>query len=94
LEAHADIYTKPPVDLTAYAGAITSYKNSIPAALDGSRAAIALKNKLRATAVNVQTTGALCRAELQRQHGHVPVVGFSGTDFHKDADSAGIRCDP
>jgi len=53
LQAHADIYNKPPVDLTAYAGAITSFKNSIPAALDGSKAAIALKNKLRAAAIKM-----------------------------------------
>jgi len=53
LEAHADIYSKPPVDLTTYGGAITSFKNSIPAALDGSKAAIALKNKLRTAAINM-----------------------------------------
>ena len=53
LQAHADIYTKPPVDLTAYGGAITSFKNSIPAALDGSKAAVALKNKLRTAAVKM-----------------------------------------
>src|SRR5579885_1095768 len=47
LQAHMDIFSHPPIDLNTYGGQITSYKNSIPAANDGSKSAVAVKNKLR-----------------------------------------------
>src|SRR6185369_2549465 len=46
LLANTKIYDKPPVDLNDYGNAIT-YKGAIPAALDGSKTAVAQKNKLR-----------------------------------------------
>ena len=47
LLANAGIYTKPPFDLTTYGNAITAYEGSIPAALDGSKTAVAQKEKLK-----------------------------------------------
>ena len=53
LLANATIYNKLPIDLTTYGNAISEYKNSIPAALDGGKTAIAQKNKLRTTAIKM-----------------------------------------
>jgi hypothetical protein len=53
LLANANIYTKPPVDLTLYGNGITAYETSIPAALDGSKTAKAQKSKLRAAATKM-----------------------------------------
>jgi len=39
--------------LTAYGAAISAYEGSIPAALDGSKTAVALKNKLRHAAIKM-----------------------------------------
>ena len=47
LTDNATIFSKPPVDLAMYQTAITSYEAAIPAALDGSKTAVAQKNKLR-----------------------------------------------
>jgi len=47
LLANANIYSKPPVDLTSYGNGITAYENSIPAALDFSKTAKAQTEKLR-----------------------------------------------
>jgi len=47
LSDHADIFVKAPIDLETYRNGIVAYEAAIPAALDGSRTAIALKNKLR-----------------------------------------------
>jgi hypothetical protein len=55
LLANAAIYTKTPIDLTAYGNAITAYKDSIPAALDGSKTAVAQKNKLKEAAIRMYT---------------------------------------
>jgi len=52
LSAHQDIFSKLPVDLASYEAAIDAYKAAIPAAIDGSRTAIAQKNLLRNKAVN------------------------------------------
>jgi hypothetical protein len=51
LLANATIYAKPPVDLTTYGTQISAFEASIPAALDGSRTAVAQKKKLRVAAV-------------------------------------------
>jgi len=51
LLANPKIYTKPPVDLNDYANDITAYKGAIAAALDGSKTAVAQKNKLRNAAI-------------------------------------------
>jgi hypothetical protein len=50
---NAKIYNKPPVDLNDYANAITVYKASIPASLDGSKTATAQKNKLRRAVIKL-----------------------------------------
>jgi hypothetical protein len=55
LLANAGIYTKPPIDLTAYGNAITAYKDSIPAAIDGSKTAVAQKEKLKEAAIRMYT---------------------------------------
>ncbi len=47
LSENATLYSKPPFDLAAYQAGIRAYEGAIPAALDGSRTAIAQKNKLR-----------------------------------------------
>ena len=52
LTDNATIFPKPPVDLAAYQAAITAFEAAIPAALDGSKTAIAQKNKLRNAAVH------------------------------------------
>src|SRR5262249_13439395 len=53
LAAHPDLFPKLPVDLATYEAAINAYKAAIPTALDGSRTAIAQKNKLRDKAVKI-----------------------------------------
>ena len=47
LTANAAIFPKPPLDLATYQAAITAYKASIAAAIDGSKTAISQKKKLR-----------------------------------------------
>jgi hypothetical protein len=58
LTAHADIFSQPPVDLKTYGTGIASYEGAIPAALDGSKTAVAQKNKLRNAAVKMYTQNA------------------------------------
>src|SRR5579872_932370 len=41
-------YTKPPVDLAAFKSAIDAYSASVTAAVDGGKAALTLRDKLRA----------------------------------------------
>jgi hypothetical protein len=53
LTAHADAYPHPPVDLATYGTGITAYEGAIPAALDGSKTAVAQKNKLKRAAVKM-----------------------------------------
>jgi hypothetical protein len=53
LAAHQDLFNKLPVDLPTYEAANNAYKAAIPPALDGSRTAIAQKNKLRDKAVKI-----------------------------------------
>jgi len=53
LQTNATIYNKPPVDLTNYGNAISAYEGSIPAALDGSKTAVAQKKKLREVAIKM-----------------------------------------
>ena len=53
LTDNAAIFPKPPVELSAYQSAIAAYDAAIPAALDGSKTAIAHKNKLRDAAVRM-----------------------------------------
>ena len=55
LLANAGIYTKPPIDLTTYGNAITAYEGSTPAALDGSKTAVAQKDKLKEAAIRMYT---------------------------------------
>jgi hypothetical protein len=55
LTAHADIFPQPPVDLKTYGAAITAYEAAIPVALDGSKTAVAQKNKLKLAAVKMYT---------------------------------------
>ena len=53
LTNNATIYSKPPINPAVYQGAITAYQGAVPVALDGSRTAIAHKNKLRAAATRM-----------------------------------------
>jgi hypothetical protein len=53
LSAHPDLFPQPPVDIKAYGNAISAYEGSIPAALDGSKTAVAQKNKLKRTVVRM-----------------------------------------
>ena len=53
LLASANIYSKPPFDLAAYGNLINEYKASIPGALDGSRTAVAQKDKLRSAVIKM-----------------------------------------
>src|SRR5438093_13606431 len=46
LTEHATVFPKPPIALANYQAAIDAYEASIPAALDGSKTAVAHKNKL------------------------------------------------
>ena len=55
LTAHADIYSKLPVDLATYGVGIKSYEDAIPPANDGGKTAIAHKNKQRNSAVKMYT---------------------------------------
>src|SRR5258708_21908233 len=55
LTIHAEIYSKLPVDLNTYGAGIKSYEDAIPLALDGSKTAIAHKNKQRNAAVKMYT---------------------------------------
>lgn len=52
LSAHPELFT-PPVDVKTYGAEISNYKAAIPAALDGSKTAVAQKNKLRNSAVRM-----------------------------------------
>ena len=53
LTDNAAIFPKPPLELSAYQSAIAAFDAAIPAALDGSKTAIAHKNKLRDAAVRM-----------------------------------------
>ncbi len=53
LTNNATIYSKPPIDPAVYDAGITAYLAAVPVALDGSRTAIAHKNKLRAAATRM-----------------------------------------
>ena len=53
LTENARVFPKPPIDLAAYQAAIDAYVAAIPAALDGSKTAVANKNKLLDTAVRM-----------------------------------------
>src|SRR5438067_930586 len=53
LSQDAAIFPKPPVELAAYQTAIDAYESAIPAALDGSKTAIAQKNRLRDAAIRM-----------------------------------------
>jgi hypothetical protein len=69
LIASASIYNRLPVDLNTYQEAVTAFKGSIPAALDGSKTAIAQKKKLRDSAIkmyiqNAHYVEAACNDEL------------------------------
>src|SRR5262249_8606137 len=47
LRENSHIFKNPPIDLQKYALAIDAYSESVPAALDGGKNAIAQKNTLR-----------------------------------------------
>src|SRR5262245_3036365 len=53
LTENADIYDKTPIDLAVYRTAIDAYQALLPAALDGSKTAIAHKNRLREDALRM-----------------------------------------
>jgi hypothetical protein len=53
LLANAAIYQRLPVDLPVYQQGVTAFEASIPAALDGGKAAVAQKKKLRAAAIKM-----------------------------------------
>jgi len=53
LSVNTNVYSKPPIDLPIYGNAIAAYKASIPAALDGSKTAVALKKRLRDVAIKM-----------------------------------------
>jgi len=50
---NATIYSKPPIDPAVYKTTIDGYLAAVPVALDGSRTAIAHKNKLRNAAIRM-----------------------------------------
>jgi hypothetical protein len=58
LTANATIFPKPPVDLATYQAAITAYEDSISTAVNGSKAQVSQKNKLRNAAVKLYTLNA------------------------------------
>jgi hypothetical protein len=49
--ANSNIFVKPPIDMNVFGADIAAFEASIPAALDGSKAAVAIKNKLKTVAV-------------------------------------------
>ena len=53
LTENATVFPKPPIALADYQAAIDAYEASIPAALDGSKTAVAHKNKLLQAAVRM-----------------------------------------
>ena len=53
LTEHAAVFPKPPIALADYQAAIDAYEAAIPAALDGSKTAVAHKNKLLHAAVRM-----------------------------------------
>src|SRR5207245_11806623 len=53
LSDNAATFPKPPVELATYQAAINAYESAIPAALDGSKTAIAQKNRLRDAAIRM-----------------------------------------
>jgi hypothetical protein len=53
LTENAKVFSKPPIELAAYQAAIDAYDAAIPAALDGSKTAVANKNKLLETALGM-----------------------------------------
>jgi hypothetical protein len=53
LAANAAIYNRLPVDLPVYQQAVATYEGSIPAALDGSKTAVAQKQNLRFAAIRM-----------------------------------------
>ena len=53
LSRNAAAFPKPPVELATYEGAIRAWEAAIPAALDGSKTAVALRNRLRDAAVKL-----------------------------------------
>src|SRR2546425_12077460 len=53
LNENARVFPKPPIELAAYQAAIDAYEAAIPAALDGSKTAVANKNKLLETAIGM-----------------------------------------
>src|SRR5262249_43361689 len=55
LADNPDIFIKPPIETGVYAAAITSYEDSLPAAMDGGKTAVELKNKFRAEAIRMYT---------------------------------------
>src|SRR5262245_10775528 len=53
LTENAKVFSKLPIELAAYQAAIDAYEAAIPAALDGSKTAVANKNKLLETAIGM-----------------------------------------
>ena len=53
LKANSGIYSKTPIDLDTYGNAVSAYDESITASLDGSRTAVAQKNKLKHAAIKL-----------------------------------------
>jgi hypothetical protein len=51
LQGNPKIFSKTPIDLNVYAADIAAFEAAIPAALDGSKTATALKNKLKHIAI-------------------------------------------
>ena len=53
LTVNAKVFPKPPIELAEYQATIEAYQAAIPAALDGSKTAVANKNKLLETAIQM-----------------------------------------
>src|SRR5437867_4789553 len=53
LAVNAKVFPKPPIELAEYQATIEAYQAAIPAALDGSKTAVANKNKLLETAIQM-----------------------------------------
>jgi hypothetical protein len=69
LLASSAIYNRLPVDLPTYQQAVTAFESAIPAALDGSKTAIAQKKKLRDEAskiyiLNAHYVEAACNSDM------------------------------
>jgi hypothetical protein len=53
LTVNSSVYSTPPIPIATYAAGVSAFEDAIPAALDGSKTAVAQKNKLRYAAIKM-----------------------------------------